>query len=242
MIAFRRLSHSYPSGRTVFTELSASIAPGERVALVGPNGSGKSTLLARLAGLLPGVAGCITIAGCDPALASQRAELVQRVGVLFQNPDDQLFCPTVLEDVAFGPIQHGISAADATALAHGMLAQLNLTHLAAVSPHLLSGGEKRAVALAGVLISKPRVLLLDEPTQYLDAPGRRELTVWLQAFPGKLLIASHELDWLYGLCPRSLILNGGAIRTDGLTAELYRDQALLEANGLELPYRFVGAG
>lgn len=231
------LSHTYADGRRALDGVSFAVADGESVALVGPNGAGKTTLFLRLCGVLPGKPGEASVGGLDPADPGQRRKLPETVGVVFQNPDDQLFSPTVLDDVAFGPLNLGASAADATARANEALDAVGLPGAGGRVPFHLSGGEKRRAALAGVLAMRPAVLLLDEPTMFLDPRGRRELIGLLRDLPGTKLVATHDLDLVLDLCPRVLVLDGGSLAADGPAAELLADVDLMTRHGLEVPYR-----
>lgn len=236
-IRLTKLSHTYADGRSALADVSLSVEAGERVALVGPNGAGKTTLFLRLCGVLPGMRGQAFIGELDPADPVQRKQLPTRVGVVFQNPDDQLFAPTVGEDVAFGPLNLGASAKDAEFAAAEALRQVGLAGYEERIAHAMSGGEKRRAALAGVLAMRPAVLLLDEPTMYLDPRGRRELIRLLAELPGTMVIATHDLDLVLDLCPRSVILDGGRIAADGPSASLLANPELMDRHGLEVPYR-----
>lgn len=231
------LTHRYADGRLALDAVSFSLTAGERVALVGPNGAGKTTLFLRLCGVLSGKLGEVTVCGLDPADAKQRRELPSRIGVVFQNPDDQLFSATVLEDVAFGPLNLGATADEARARATAALESVGLTGCEERSPYKLSGGEKRRAALAGVLAMKPGVLLLDEPSMFLDPRGRRELIRTVCDLPGTLLIATHDLDLVLDCCPRTVVLDAGKVAADGPTAALLSDEHLMTTHGLEVPYR-----
>jgi cobalt/nickel transport system ATP-binding protein len=231
------LTHRYPDGRLALEGVSFTLTAGERVALVGPNGAGKTTLFLRLCGVLTGKGGEVTVCGRDPADAKQRKELPARVGVVFQNPDDQLFSATVLEDVAFGPLNMGATTDEARATATAALAGVGLSGCEERSPHKLSGGEKRRAALAGVLAMNPAVLLLDEPSMFLDPRGRRELIRTVCDLPGTLLIATHDLDLVLDCCPRTIVLDGGKLAADGPTNELLANEQLMTTHGLEVPYR-----
>lgn len=233
------LSHTYADGRRALDGVSLTVAAGERVAVVGPNGAGKTTLFLRLCGVLPGPRGQATVAGLDPADPTHRKKLPAVVGVVFQNPDDQLFSASVLEDVAFGPLNLGHPAADAKQLAEESLASVGLAGLGDRVPHRLSGGEKRRAALAGVLAMSPEVLLLDEPTMYLDPRGRRELIRLLAALPAAQVIATHDLELALDLCPRAVVLDGGRVAADGPSAKLLADAALMDRHGLEVPGRLL---
>ena len=237
-VAVEHLSYRYPDGLEALRDVSFSVAPGERVALVGPNGAGKSTLLLHLNGLLPErspSAPAVRIFGtpvAEPHLAAVRAE----VGLLFQDPDDQLFCPTVGEDVAFGPSQQGLSKDDLAARVAESLALVGLSGFEARPPHRLSAGEKRRACLAGVLACRARVLALDEPTSALDPRGRRAFRDLLRSLPVAQLVASHDLEFVVEVCPRVVVLDGGRVVAVGPTATVLRDEALMEAHGLEVPH------
>ncbi len=231
------LSHRYACGRVALDAVSCLIAPGECVALVGPNGAGKTTLFLRLCGVLPGAAGQASVCGLDPAVADHRKKLPEVVGVVFQNPDDQLFSPTVEEDVAFGPLNLGLTPTEAKARAAEALNAVGLPNSGDRVPFQLSGGEKRRAALAGVLAMRPAVLLLDEPSMFLDPRGRRELIATIRGLPGTKLIATHDLELVLDTCPRTLVLDAGALAADGPTETLLADAELMERHGLEVPYR-----
>ena len=235
LIRATQLSHKYADGRAALTNVNLTIAAGERIGLVGPNGAGKTTLFLRLCGVLSGRLGQANIAGLDPADPLQRRKLPGVVGVVFQNPDDQLFSPSVLDDVAFGPLNQGFSNADSALRAEAALACVGLAGFGHRVPHKLSGGEKRRVALAGVLAMRPAVLLLDEPTMFLDPRGRREFITLLNQLPGTILIATHDLGLVAETCTRTVVLDGGAIDFDGLTSEIFADPERLARHGLELP-------
>jgi cobalt/nickel transport system ATP-binding protein len=236
-IKARRLSHRFSDGREALTDVSFSVAAGECVALVGPNGAGKTTLFLRLCGVLPGRPGEATVAGLDPADPGQRKKLPAAVGVVFQNPDDQLFSATVFDDVAFGPLNLGSSPEEVCARTDDALACVGLTGHEDRVPFKLSGGEKRRAAVATVLSMRPEVLLLDEPTMFLDPRGRRELIGLLQRLPGTKLIATHDLELVLDLCPRVLLLDEGKLVEDGPAAKLLADESLMRGHGLEVPYR-----
>jgi cobalt/nickel transport system ATP-binding protein len=225
------LSHVYPDGREALAGVTFDAAAGERVALVGPNGAGKTTLFLRLCGVLPGRPGEAAAGGLDPADPAHRAKLPGVVGVVFQNPDDQLFSATVLEDVAFGPLNLGATPAEARARAAEALKRVGLVGCEDRSPHKLSGGEKRRAALAGVLAMRPAVLLLDEPSMFLDPRGRRELIGLLNDLPGTMVIATHDLDLVRATCPRVVVLDAGRVVAAGPTGQLLSDDELLTRLG-----------
>jgi energy-coupling factor transporter ATP-binding protein EcfA2 len=257
-IALSDLAYAYPDGRPALRGVSFSIAPGECVALVGPNGAGKSTLLWHLNGLLPGRAGSTGVhahgapaGGSAPArrAGDQAAvcidglpvddrhgpEIRRRVGLLFQDPDDQLFCTTVLDDVAFGPLNLGRSRAEARRVALDALARVGLESAASRVPHHLSFGERKRVGLAGILACDPTILVMDEPTANLDPRGRRRFIDLVRTLPATKLIATHDLEMALDLCPRALLLDEGRLVADGPTAQLLADRDLIEAHGLEVP-------
>jgi cobalt/nickel transport system ATP-binding protein len=231
------LSHRYSDGRVALESVSFAVEPGECVAIVGPNGAGKTTLFLRLCGVLSGKPGQASVCGLDPAVAEHRKKLPHVVGVVFQNPDDQLFSPTVEEDVAFGPLNTGATVDEAKARVVEALATVGLPGAGDRVPFQLSGGEKRRAALAGVLAMRPAVLLLDEPSMFLDPRGRRELIATVRALPGTKLIATHDLDLVLDLCPRTLVLDAGHLAADGLTENLLADAEQMEKHGLEVPFR-----
>lgn len=232
------LKYRYHDGTEALRGVSFRVLPGECIALLGPNGSGKSTLLLHLNGLLPeksGGNGAVKIFG--EALATANIETVRReVGLVFQDPDDQLFCPTVSEDVAFGPQQLGLSDAEVAERVKKSLAQVGLAGFEHRSTHHLSHGEKRRACLAGVLACEPRLLVLDEPTSDLDPRGRREFKAMLRLLPATKIIATHDLEMAVELCARSIILDHGQIIADGRTTELLSDEKLMLAHGLERPH------
>lgn len=237
-LATHHLSHRYPDGRVALEDISFSLASGECVALVGPNGAGKTTLFLRLCGVLPGRPGEAVVCGLDPADSALRRKLPETIGVVFQNPDDQLFSPTVLDDVAFGPLNLGVPPDEARLRAREALASVGLAaEVGERVPFQLSGGDKRRAALAGVLAMRPSVLLLDEPSAFLDPRGRRELIALIRSLPGTKLIATHDLDLVLDVCPRVLVLDGGKLVADGPAAELLAHPEIIENHGLEIPYR-----
>jgi cobalt/nickel transport system ATP-binding protein len=235
-VEVRGLSYRYADGTEALRNVSLAVAGGERVALIGPNGAGKSTLLLHLNGLLPErPAGAVSILGV-PVTESNTATVRAQVGLLFQDPDDQLFCPTVWEDVAFGPQQMGLSGGALESRVALALAQVGLAGFGERPPHHLSRGEKRRVCLAGVLACDAKVLALDEPTSDLDPRARRELKELLRGLAVAQIIATHDLELVVEICPRAVILDGGAVVAEGPTASLLNDEALMLAHGLERPH------
>ena len=237
-IELHDLSYRYHDGTQALRGVSFRIAPGECVGLLGPNGSGKSTLLLHLNGILPdehGLDGAVRIGG-EPVSRHNLESIRRQVGLVFQDPDDQLFCPTVSEDVAFGPQQLGLSEADVKSRVQQALIQVGLPDFGHRATHHLSHGEKRRVCLAGVLACNPAVLVLDEPTSDLDPRGRREFKALLRQIPATKLIATHDLEMVVELCPRSIILDRGVVVADGSTGYLLSDEPLMLAHGLEKPH------
>ncbi len=232
-IEVEHLSFSYPDGHPALADVSLHIAPGEKVALVGPNGAGKSTLLLHLNGILTGQ-GRVTVCGLEvgeKTLGRVRAA----VGMVFQNPDDQLFSPTVFDDVAFGPLYQGLGADEVAARVTSALSAVRMNDYARRVSHHLSAGEKKRIAIATVLSMNPEVLVLDEPTAGLDPRARRGLIHLLRELPVTMLVASHDLRMVSELLPRMIIMDEGRIVADGPTRELMKDGKLLEAHGLEKP-------
>ncbi len=250
-VLVRDLSYRYPDGRTALLGVDLRIDSGECVALVGPNGAGKSTLLWHLNGLLPGRGSALHShgdAGGHRAIARAEVridglevnarngpEIRRRVGLLFQDPDDQLFSTTVLDDVAFGPLNLGKSRSEAREIALACLSRVDMAEAAGRVPHHLSVGEKKRACLAGVLACEPSVLALDEPTANLDPRGRRRFMHLIQSLPATTLIATHDLEMVLELCPRSVLLDGGVVIASGPSRDLLSDRDLLEAHGLEVP-------
>jgi len=237
-IEITNLKYCYHDGTEALRGLSFRVAPGECVALLGPNGSGKSTLLLHLNGILPEKLsgnGAVKIWG--ELVDAQNIETIRRqVGLVFQDPDDQLFCPTVQEDVAFGPQQLGLSETEISARVEKSLAQVGLAGFGHRATHHLSHGEKRRVCLAGVLACEPAILILDEPTSDLDPRGRREFKALLRQIPATKLIATHDLELAVELCARTMVLDHGEIVADGPTVRLLNDEGLMLAHGLECPH------
>jgi len=236
VIDVRGLTFAYPGGPTALNGVSFQLAAGESVGLVGPNGAGKTTLFLCLSGVLPVKPGMARVAGLDPAVATDKRRLPTKVGIIFQNSDDQLFNTTVLDDVAFGPLNLGCQPEEVRKRVAEALARVGAEGLEQRVPQLLSGGEKRRVALAGVLAMHPEILLLDEPSMYLDPRGRRELIRLLPTLPGSRIVASHDLEMILETCQRTLILDQGRVVAQGQPRELLANAALMERHGLEVPY------
>jgi len=235
-IEARGLRYQYPNGVAGLDGVDLRVGHGERVAVLGPNGAGKTTLMLHLNGLLSG-SGALEVAGLRVGSDDAR-ELRARVGLVFQDPDDQLFMPTVREDVAFGPLNLGASREEALERVAEALAAVRMEHVAERAPHQLSMGERRRVAIAGVLAMQPELLVLDEPSANLDPRARRELTGVLEALPGTMLLVTHDLPLAAQLCDRAVVLDGGRVVADGPCRALLADAGLLAAHGLELPAGF----
>lgn len=241
-VEVRELSYCYPGRETLsLDKLSFTIGQDQCIGLLGPNGAGKSTLLLHLNGLLPehpSAKPSIWIDG-QPLIEGNLDSARQKVGLLFQDPDDQLISATVFEDVAFGPSQLGVEGAILRSLVGHCLEQVGLRGFEDRQPHRLSHGEKRRVCLAGVLACKPSVLVLDEPSSDLDPRGRREFKTLLQSLPGAKLIATHDLELVVDLCSRVLILDQGKLVAEGPTVKVLSDEPLMLAHGLEKPHSLM---
>ncbi|MEV5611819.1 ABC transporter ATP-binding protein [Streptomyces sp. NPDC052225] len=236
-LAVSGLAFAYPDGHQALFGVDFSVAKGERVALLGPNGAGKTTLVLHLNGILTGGAGTVTVAGV-PVEKAHMAEIRRRVGIVFQDPDDQLFMPTVREDVAFGPAASGLKGPELEARVRTALSMVGMEEFADRPPHHLSFGQRRRVAVATVLAMEPEILVLDEPSSNLDPASRRELADILRSLDVTVLMVTHDLPYALELCPRSLILSGGVIAADGPTGDLLADAELMGAHRLELPFGF----
>jgi cobalt/nickel transport system ATP-binding protein len=232
-IEIDNLSFAYPDGHSALRQVSMHIQPGEKVALVGPNGAGKSTLVLHLNGILMGQ-GSLCVAGL-PVIKENLGKVRARVGLVFQNPDDQLFSPTVYDDVAFGPLYQGFAPKQVRQLVDEALRVVNMSDYAQRVSHHLSTGEKKKIAIATVLSMKPEVLVLDEPTAGLDPRARRSLIHLLDELPITMLVSTHDLHMVREIFPRMIIMDEGRIVADGSTCDLMADEALLNAHGLEKP-------
>jgi cobalt/nickel transport system ATP-binding protein len=234
LVETRDLAYAYPDGTPALRGVTCRFHHGEAIGVVGANGAGKSTLLLHLNGLLLPQAGEVRI-GDLPVTAATRAQIHRTVGFVFQDADDQLFMPTVEEDVAFGPLNMGLPADEVRARVQAALQTVGAAHLAARAPYRLSGGEKRLVAIAGVLAMSPDVLVLDEPSAGLDPAARRRLIVLLRSFTHTRVIATHDLDLVLDVCTRVLVLHEGRVQADGAPCEIFGDLELLQRCHLELP-------
>jgi len=236
LIRVQHMSFAYPGGQRALEEVSFALAKGESVGLIGPNGAGKTTLFLCLCGVLGLKPGMAQLAGLDPAVPGQRRRLPSEVGIVFQNSDDQLFNATVFDDVAFGPLNLGLPAEEVRRRVSEALERVGLSGFELRVPYHLSGGEKRRAALAGVLAMQPEILLLDEPSIFLDARGRRELIRVLHSLPGTRIVAAHDLEMILEICGRVLLLDQGRLIADGPARTLLADDALMTAHGLEVPH------
>ena len=238
MIEFQHVSFAYEKERPVLRDLSFKIEKGESVGLIGANGAGKSTLMKLLLGLLQGE-GRIFVDG-TPVEKSSLAEVRRKLGFVLQNSDNQMFMPTVYEDMIFGPLNYGLSREEAERRVDAVLERLGLQELKHRHNHRISGGEKRMAAIATVLAMDPEVILMDEPSSALDPCNRRVVINTIRTLPQTKLIASHDLDMILDTCDRVLLMSGGVLVADGPAQTLLRDRALLEAHRMELPFRLSG--
>ena len=232
----RDLHYRYPDGREALRGIDLRVGHGERVAVLGPNGAGKTTFVFHLNALLQG-SGQLEVAGITVGGKTVR-ELRTRVGLVFQDPDDQLFMPTVREDVAFGPLNQGLTPAEALRRVDEALDAVRMSHAADRAPHQLSMGERRRVAIATVLAMRPQLLVLDEPTANLDPRARRELLTVLDQIERTMLVVTHDLPFAAALCERAVILSRGRIAADGPCTTILADEHLLARHDLELPAGF----
>jgi energy-coupling factor transporter ATP-binding protein EcfA2 len=229
------LEYAYPDGHRALAGLDLTVRAGERVAVLGPNGAGKTTLALHLNGVLSGGAGRVEVAGLEVRRANLR-EIRRRVGLIFQDPDDQLFMPTVAEDVAFGPANFGVREPGLSARVREALDAVGMAGHADRAPTHLSVGQRRRVALAAVLACDPEILVLDEPSANLEPVARRELAEVLLALDRTMLMVTHDLLYALQLCPRSVLVDDGVVVADRPTRDLLADTDLLSAHRLELPW------
>lgn len=237
-IAVAGLQFHYPDGTAALSDVALHIHPGERVALLGPNGAGKTTLILHLNGIHMAQQGSVAVSGLQLSKDSV-IEIRRRVGVVFQDPDDQLFMPTVRDDVEFGPRNLGITGSALDRRVTDALQAMDVADLVDRPPNHLSFGQKRRVAIAGVLAMEPSILVLDEPTSNLDPASRRELAQALKSLDTTQLIVTHDLPFAYEMCERSIVMDAGRIVASAPTADLLRDEPLLHQHRLELPYGFA---
>ena len=230
-IEVSNLSFTYPDGHIALKQVSLKIEPCEKVALVGPNGAGKSTLILHLNGILQGQ-GSVRVCGLEVS-GKNLTRVRAMVGLVFQNPDDQLFSPTVFEDVAFGPIYQGLPTEEVHQRVRSALEAVRMDSYTQRVSHHLSAGEKKRIAIASVLSMNPEVLVLDEPTAGLDPRARRSLINLLRELPLTMLVSTHDMMMVQELFPRMIIMDEGRVVADGLTLELMQDEAQLNLHGLE---------
>jgi cobalt/nickel transport system ATP-binding protein len=239
-LEIKELAFAYPDGNQALFGVNLSVQRGERVALLGPNGAGKTTLVMHMNGIHLTSHGSVHIAGqlVDAKDKESIKVIRSKVGIVFQDPDDQLFMPTVGEDIAFGPYNMGKRGAELDAIVDEALQLVGMSDFKERPPHHLSFGQRRRVAVATVLAMKPEILVLDEPSSNLDPASRRELADILRSLDITMVMVTHDLPYAYELCERAVILSGGIIVADGSTHEILTDSALLAANRLELPVGF----
>jgi cobalt/nickel transport system ATP-binding protein len=233
----RGLAYAYPDGHQALYGVDLHVHRGERVALLGPNGAGKTTLVLHLNGILAAGAGSVAVSGL-PVTKQNLQEVRRRVGVVFQDPDDQLFMPSVRDDVAFGPANLGLKGRALDQRVKAALDKVGMADYIDRPPHHLSFGQRRRVAVATVLAMEPEILVLDEPSSNLDPASRRELSEILRSLDVTVLMVTHDLPYALELCPRSVVLSDGVIVADGPTRDILTDDALMSANRLELPFGF----
>ena len=239
-LEIKELAFAYPDGNQALYGVNLSIQKGERVALLGPNGAGKTTLVMHMNGIHPTSHGSIHVAGelVDSKNKESIKQIRSKVGIVFQDPDDQLFMPTVGEDVAFGPYNMGLRGAELNRVVDEALELVGMSEFKDRPPHHLSFGQRRRVAVATVLAMKPEILILDEPSSNLDPASRRELADILRSLDITIVMVTHDLPYAFELCERSVILSGGIIVADNDTKIILKDQALLKSHRLELPVGF----
>ena len=231
-VTISNLCFAYPDSNNTLTDINLQICAGENVGLIGANGAGKTTLFLSICGILSPTYGDIKL--FDRPV--QSGTFNPEIGLVFQNPDDQLFCPTVKDDIAFGPENIGLASAEIDNRVNEALALTGVSHLIDRVPHHLSGGEKCMVAIASVLAMNPQIILYDEPSANLDLQARRRLIKFLQTSPETTIISSHDLEMLLEVCDRLILLNQGRIIADGIPQEIMSDRILMESNGLEVPH------
>jgi cobalt/nickel transport system ATP-binding protein len=239
IVEFKNVFFRYPDGTEALKGVNFRITHGESVGVVGANGAGKSTLLQHMNGYLMPTSGTVTI-GDLTLTGKTKREFRKKVGIVFQNPDDQLFMPTVFDDVAFGPLNLGMDEASVRERVRKALGMVNSLDLQDKPPHHLSCGQKSAVAIASVMAMAPDILAMDEPAANLDPRSRRSLITLLKTFKHSKIIASHDLDLILDVCERCIVIGGGAVVADGPSAEILSNKAFLEENNLELPLSFQG--
>ena len=241
LVEMQHVTFTYPDGTAALQDVSFRITHGESVALIGENGAGKSTLLLHLNGFLTPMSGSVRV-GDLPVMKSTLPAIRRSIGMIFQHPDDQLFMPTVHDDVAFGPLNLGLPPEEVEARVTNALTMVGMAHVAKKPPYRLSEGQKRSVAIATVLALEPNMLIMDEPSSNLDPKSRRNLINLLRTFTHTKIIATHDLEMALDVCERTLIMHQGRIAADGKTFDLLQNDALLEESHLERPARLARAG
>lgn len=237
MLEVQGLAYAYPDGHQALFGVDLHVHQGERVALLGPNGAGKTTLVLHLNGILAAGAGSVMVSGL-PVTKANLSEIRRRVGIVFQDPDDQLFSATVRQDVAFGPANLGVRGAELDRRVMDALDRVGMADFVDRPPHHLSFGQRRRVAVATVLAMEPEILVLDEPSSNLDPASRRELADILRSLEVTVLMVTHDLPYALELCPRSVILSEGVVAADGPTYDVMTDAVLMTKHRLELPFGF----
>jgi cobalt/nickel transport system ATP-binding protein len=236
IITVQNLTYRYPDGTEALREVSFEIGEAETVALMGPNGAGKTTLFLHLNGLLKGNTGDVRIFGSTLDGKKSLREVRRRIGIVFQNPEDQLFCPTVFDDVAFGPLNYELPPEEVKLRVQNALEAVGMSGFEDRVSHHLSFGEKKRISLATVLSMTPEVILLDEPTSNLDPRSRRKVMGVIGGLKVAKVIATHDLEMALELCKRGIIMDEGRVVADGQTSDILRDANLLQSHGLEVPY------
>lgn len=236
IILVEGLTFRYPAGPVALNDMRITVHADESIGIVGPNGAGKTSFFHCLCGVLSVPPGVVRVAGLDLGNRADKRSLPSRLGIVFQSSDDQLFNATVFDDVAFGPLNLGLEKSEVRRRVAAALEHVGLSGFEARVPFHLSGGEKRRVALAGVLAMQPEILLLDEPSMYLDPRGRRELIRLINSLSVTRLIAAHDLELIRETCKRVVVLDVGKIVADGPTREILGDRSLMERHGLEVPH------
>lgn len=239
LLSLINVNYSYENGTPVLTDVNLHVHPGESIGLIGANGVGKSTLMKLVVGLCTNYTGELEVEGI-PVTDKNMAKVRQKIGYVFQDSENQLFMPTVYQDVAFGPRNYGFSEDEVKERTEKALEMVGLSHLKDKQIYKLSGGEKKLAAIATILSLDPKLILMDEPSVALDPRNRRNLIQILEKLPVVRLIASHDLDFIWDTCDRTILMDGGTIVADGSTKDILSNKDLLENHGLELPLRLQG--
>ena len=237
VLDLQSVAFAYPDGHQALFGVDLQVQRGERVAVLGPNGAGKTTLVLHLNGILQPGAGTVSVSGM-PVVRDNLAEIRRRVGIVFQDPDDQLFMGSVREDVAFGPRNLGVRGAELDRQVMAALDMVGMADFADRPPHHLSFGQRRRVAVATVLVMEPEIIVLDEPSSNLDPASRRELADILTGLEVTLMMVTHDLPYALQLCPRAIVLSDGIVAAQGSTFDILTDDALMKSHRLELPFGF----